>query len=50
MHGRAFVADIRPGHTQVFFPEGQVLLPADVRDARSGVPDDHVLVDIQPDP
>lgn len=48
LRGRAFAAEIRPSHTQVFFPEGQVLLPPHVRDARSGVPEDHVLVKIRP--
>jgi predicted molibdopterin-dependent oxidoreductase YjgC len=39
------VARIRPGNAQVFFPEGNVLLPAGRRDV-SGVPDYNALVEV----
>jgi molybdopterin-dependent oxidoreductase alpha subunit len=48
LRGRVFAADIRPAHAQVFFPEGNVLLAIAVRDQASGVPEDHVLVDVVP--
>ncbi len=42
------VAPIRAGNLQVFFPEGNVLLPAGVRDRESGVPDYTTRVDVVP--
>jgi predicted molibdopterin-dependent oxidoreductase YjgC len=45
---RVHVAPIRAGNVQVFFPEGNVLLPAGVRDVPSGVPDYTTRVDILP--
>jgi molybdopterin-dependent oxidoreductase alpha subunit len=47
MPARVHLAPIRSGNVQVFFPEGNVLLPAGVRDA-SGVPDYTTRVDIVP--
>ena len=46
MTARVHVAPIRAGNVQVFFPEGNVLLPAGVRDPESGVPDYTTRVDI----
>ncbi len=40
------VAEIRPGNVQVFFPEGNPLIAADVRDPESGVPDYNAIVEI----
>ncbi|MGZ4796686.1 MAG: FdhF/YdeP family oxidoreductase [Acidimicrobiia bacterium] len=48
MTARVHLAPIRPGNVQVFFPEGNVLLPADVRDDASGVPDYTTRVDLVP--
>jgi molybdopterin-dependent oxidoreductase alpha subunit len=48
MQARAHVAPIRSGNVQVFFPEGNVLLPVGIRDAASGVPDYTTRVDILP--
>ncbi len=39
MAARVHVAAIRAGNVQVFFPEGNPLLPGGVRDPDSGVPD-----------
>lgn len=47
MAATVHVADIRPGNVQVFFPEGNALLPAGRRD-ESGVPDYNTLVAITP--
>jgi predicted molibdopterin-dependent oxidoreductase YjgC len=46
MSARVHLAPIRPGNVQVFFPEGNVLLPAGIRDPESGVPDYTTRVDI----
>ena len=48
MAARVHVAPIRRGNVQVFFPEGNVLLPVGIRDADSGVPDYTTRVDIVP--
>jgi predicted molibdopterin-dependent oxidoreductase YjgC len=48
MRARVHLAPIRAGNVQVFFPEGNVLLPAGVRDAPSGVPDYTTRVDVVP--
>jgi predicted molibdopterin-dependent oxidoreductase YjgC len=45
---RLRVAPIRPGNVQVFFPEGNVLLPLGRRDPGSGVPDYNTEVEIRP--
>jgi molybdopterin-dependent oxidoreductase alpha subunit len=45
---RLQVAPIRPGNVQVFFPEGNVLLPHGRRDPGSGVPDYNTEVEIRP--
>ena len=47
MAARIHVAPIRSGNVQVFFPEGNVLLPAGIRDPDSGVPDYTTRVDIE---
>jgi len=46
LRGRVHLAPMAPGNVQVMFPEGNVLLPMDHRDARSGVPDYTALVTI----
>ena len=38
---------LRPGNVQVFYPEGNVLLPGGHRD-RSGVPDYNTTVELVP--
>ncbi len=48
MVARAHVAPIRAGNLQVFFPEGNVLLPSGIRDPESGVPDYTTRVDVLP--
>lgn len=45
---RVHVAAIRSGNVQVFFPEGNVLLPQGRRDVASGVPDYTALVEVVP--
>jgi anaerobic selenocysteine-containing dehydrogenase len=40
-------APLRPGNVQVFYPEGNVLLPGGHRD-RSGVPDYNTTVELVP--
>ena len=47
MRARVHVADVRPGNVQVFFPEGNVLLAAGLRDRDSGVPDYNAVVTIE---
>ncbi len=46
MAAHVHVAPIRDGNVQVFFPEGNVLLPTGIRDPDSGVPDYTTRVDI----
>ena len=46
MEARVHIAPIHAGNVQVFFPEGNVLLPAGIRDPGSGVPDYTTRVDI----
>jgi molybdopterin-dependent oxidoreductase alpha subunit len=48
LEARIHVAPIRPGNVQVFFPEGNVLLPHGRRDPGSGVPDYNAEVEILP--
>jgi molybdopterin-dependent oxidoreductase alpha subunit len=45
---RVHLAPIRPGNVQVFFPEGNVLLPHGHRDPGAEVPDFNALVEILP--
>ncbi|MEZ5170212.1 MAG: FdhF/YdeP family oxidoreductase [Acidimicrobiia bacterium] len=47
MDATVHVAEIRPRNVQVFFPEGNALIPAGRRDG-SGVPDYNTLVEITP--
>jgi molybdopterin-dependent oxidoreductase alpha subunit len=47
MHARVHVIPLRAGNVQVFFPEGNVLLRAGVRDPASGVPDYNTVVTIE---
>ena len=48
LRARIHLAPLTPGNVQVFFPEGNVLLPAGRRDAVSGVPDYNALVTVEP--
>jgi len=48
MPARVHVSPIRPGNVQVFFPEGNVLLPRGILDPESGVPDYNAVVEILP--
>jgi predicted molibdopterin-dependent oxidoreductase YjgC len=48
MAARVHLASIRPGNVQVFFPEGNVLLPHGRRDPGSGVPDYNAAVEVRP--
>ena len=47
MRARVHTAPIRTGNVQAFFPEANVLLPADRRDV-SGVPDYNTVVEVVP--
>ena len=48
LHARVHLAPIRTGNVQVFFPEGNVLLPRGRLDPESGVPDYNATVEILP--
>jgi molybdopterin-dependent oxidoreductase alpha subunit len=48
LHARVHLAPIRSGNVQVFFPEGNVLLPRGRLDPESGVPDYNATVEILP--
>jgi len=48
LRGRVKVEELLPGNVQVFWPEGNPLLPPRLRDAASGVPDYNAIVDIVP--
>jgi anaerobic selenocysteine-containing dehydrogenase len=48
MDARVHLSPIRPGNVQVFFPEGNVLLPRGRVDPEAGVPDYNALVEILP--
>jgi anaerobic selenocysteine-containing dehydrogenase len=47
LHGRVRISALRAGNVQVFFPEGNVLLPMGRRD-ESGVPDYTAPVEVVP--
>jgi anaerobic selenocysteine-containing dehydrogenase len=47
LRGLVLRAPLRPGNVQVFYPEGNVLLPGGHRD-RSGVPDYNTTVELVP--
>ena len=47
LHALVHRAPLRPGNVQVFYPEGNVLLPGGRRD-RSGVPDYNTTVELVP--
>ena len=47
LHGRVRISELRAGNVQVFFPEGNVLLPMGRRD-ESGVPDFTASVEVVP--
>ncbi len=46
MAATIYIAEILAGNVQVFFPEGNPLLAADLRDPDSGVPDYNAIVEI----
>jgi molybdopterin-dependent oxidoreductase alpha subunit len=48
MKARVHLSPIRAGNVQVFFPEGNVLLPRGRLDPESGVPDYNAIVEILP--
>jgi anaerobic selenocysteine-containing dehydrogenase len=48
MEATVHLAPIQPGNVQVFFPEGNVLLPRGRLDPDSGVPDYNAVVEIVP--
>ncbi len=48
MDARVHLSPIRPGNVQVFFPEGNVLLPRGRLDPQAGVPDYNAIVEILP--
>ncbi|MGH9026115.1 MAG: FdhF/YdeP family oxidoreductase [Acidimicrobiia bacterium] len=48
MHAHVYVAPIRAGNVQVFYPEGNVLVPTGKRDQASGVPDYNTTVEVLP--
>jgi predicted molibdopterin-dependent oxidoreductase YjgC len=48
LHARVHMARIAPGNVQVFFPEGNVLVPAGRRDPASDVPDYNAIVTVEP--
>jgi molybdopterin-dependent oxidoreductase alpha subunit len=45
--GRVFLAPIARGNLQVHWPEGNVILPRDVRDTLGGVPDYNAIVRLE---
>jgi predicted molibdopterin-dependent oxidoreductase YjgC len=48
IRGHLKVGEVRPGNAQVFWPEGNPLLPPRIRDGASGVPDYNAVVEITP--
>jgi molybdopterin-dependent oxidoreductase alpha subunit len=48
VRGHVKVEPLLPGNVQVFWPEGNALLPARLRDAESGVPDYNAVVEVVP--
>ncbi len=48
LRGHVKVGGIHPGNVQVFWPEGNPLLPPGRRDPASGVPDYNAVVEILP--
>jgi molybdopterin-dependent oxidoreductase alpha subunit len=45
--GRAFRAELNPGHVQMHWPEANVLIPADRADPQSHVPDYNATVELE---
>jgi anaerobic selenocysteine-containing dehydrogenase len=45
--GRAFAAELRPGHVQMHWPEANVLIPPDRIDPAGGVPDYNATVELE---
>ncbi|MGH2661514.1 MAG: molybdopterin dinucleotide binding domain-containing protein [Actinomycetota bacterium] len=48
MTARVKVTGMKPGNVQVFFPEGNVLLPTGVRDPDALIPDFNAVVRLEP--
>jgi len=48
LRGHVKIEELLPGNAQVYWPEGNALLPPRLRDAASGVPDYNAVVDILP--
>jgi anaerobic selenocysteine-containing dehydrogenase len=48
MRAHVYEAPIRAGNVQVFFPEGNVLVPTGRRDGPSGIPDYTTTVEVLP--
>jgi predicted molibdopterin-dependent oxidoreductase YjgC len=48
LRGHLKVGELRPGNAQMFWPEGNALLPPRARDSMSGVPDYNAVVEITP--
>jgi hypothetical protein len=45
--GRVFLAPIARGNLQIHWPEGNVIIPRDVRDTLGGVPDYNAIVRLE---
>jgi hypothetical protein len=48
MTARVRVQPVKPGNLQVFFPEGNALLPPGVRDPEALIPDYNAVVEMEP--
>jgi molybdopterin-dependent oxidoreductase alpha subunit len=48
VRGHVKVENLLPGNVQMFWPEGNALLPPRLRDAASGVPDYNAIVEVVP--
>ncbi len=46
-HGRAKFADTREGNIQVYWPEGNVLIPKGVYESYAGIPEYHTAVVVE---
>jgi anaerobic selenocysteine-containing dehydrogenase len=45
--GRVFIASMRPGNLQVYWPEGNVVIPRGRRSPKAGIPDYNALVSVE---
>lgn len=46
-HGKAFIAQVKPGNVQVHWPEGNVIIRRDRRSPVAGIPDYNAVVTIE---